>query len=191
MRSPVFWRITLVDGLRMGAMGTLGLFRIPYLIEQGVSAQAVAFALSCEAVVAALAGLAAGSLVDRYPARFVSAISTIAMILTFALTVGADTTLEAFVAASMFGVRRPGFCGQPGHALAAILWRREHRQDPRFRAATRPQPERRKRPSHRPGKGQYRQLYHPLDCRLHRPGRVHGFALGNAETGAPGGSFIC
>ncbi len=114
VRSPVFWRIALVDGLRMGAMGTLGLFRIPYLIEQGVSAQAVAFALSCEAVVAALAGLAAGSLVDRYPARFVSAISTIAMILTFALTVGADTTLEAFVAASMFGVGAQGFAVSQG-----------------------------------------------------------------------------
>ena len=114
VRSPIFWRIDLIDGLRMGAMGTLGLFRIPYLIEQGVSAQAVAFALSCEAIVAALAGLAAGALVDRYPARYVSAVATIAMILTFALTVGADTTLEAFVAASMFGVGAQGFAVSQG-----------------------------------------------------------------------------
>ncbi len=114
MRSSAFWRIAFVDGLRMGAMGTLGLFRIPYLIDQGVSAQAVAFALSCEAVVAAISGLAAGWLVDRYPARFISAIATVAMILTFAVTVGADTTLQAFLAASMFGVGAQGFAVSQG-----------------------------------------------------------------------------
>ena len=114
MRSSAFWRIAFVDGLRMGAMGTLGLFRTPYLIDQGVSAQAVAFALSCEAVVAAISGLAAGWLVDRYPARFISAIATVAMILTFAVTVGADTTLQAFLAASMFGVGAQGFAVSQG-----------------------------------------------------------------------------
>ena len=44
-----FWRLALVDGLRMGSMSTLGLFRIPYYIEQGVSAQVVGFALSSDA----------------------------------------------------------------------------------------------------------------------------------------------
>ena len=46
MRSSAFWRLALVDALRMGAMGTIGTFRVPYFIDQGIDAQLVAFALS-------------------------------------------------------------------------------------------------------------------------------------------------
>jgi MFS family permease len=112
--SSTFWRLALVDGLRMGAISTLGLFRIPYYIEQGVSAQAVAFALSFEAVVAAVAGLGTGWLVDRFPARFISAVSTIPMILAFILTVGADNVPQVFIAAGMFGIAAQSFAISQG-----------------------------------------------------------------------------
>jgi cyanate permease len=98
----------------MGAISTLGLFRIPYYIEQGVSAQAVAFALSFEAVVAAIAGLGTGWLVDRFPARFISAVSTIPMILAFVFTVGADSVWQVFFAAGMFGIAAQSFAISQG-----------------------------------------------------------------------------
>ena len=114
MRSSAFWRLALVDGLRMGSMSTLGLFRIPYYIEQGVSAQVVGFALSSDAFFAALAGLVVGWMVDRYPARFISAMATVILILTFGLTVGANTTWEVFLAASMFGISAQSFAVSQG-----------------------------------------------------------------------------
>jgi MFS family permease len=109
MRSSTFWRVALVDGMRMGAMSTLGLFRIPYYIENGVSAQAVAFALSFEAAVAAVAGLATGWLVDRFPPRFISAGSNVPLLLAFGLTIGADSVWQVFLAAGMFGIAAQSF----------------------------------------------------------------------------------
>ncbi len=114
LRSSVFWRLALVDGLRMGSMSTLGLFRIPYYIEQGVSPQVVAFALSSDAFFAAVAGLGVGVLVDRYPARYVSAMATVILIMTFGVTVVADTTWEVFLAASMFGISAQSFAISQG-----------------------------------------------------------------------------
>lgn len=109
MRTATFWKLAFVDGLRMGALGTLGLFRVPYFIDNGVDAKVVAFALSVEAVVAAFVSLLAGRLVDRFPPRYVSAAFTLTMILTFILTVGADSAPRVFVAASLFGVGAQGF----------------------------------------------------------------------------------
>ncbi|MGE0056595.1 MAG: MFS transporter [Dehalococcoidia bacterium] len=109
MQSSTFWRLALVDGMRMGSMSTLGLFRIPYYIDNGVSPQAVAFALSFEAAVAAVAGLATGWMVDRFPARFISAGSNVPMILAFLLTIGADSVWQVFLAAGMFGIAAQSF----------------------------------------------------------------------------------
>ena len=114
MRSSAFWRLALVDGLRMGSMSTLGLFRIPYYIEQGISPQVVAFALSSDAFFAAVAGLGVGVMVDRYPARYVSAMATVILIMTFGVTIIADTTWEVFLAASMFGVSAQSFAISQG-----------------------------------------------------------------------------
>jgi len=109
MRSSTFWRVAMVDGMRMGSMSTLGLFRIPYYIENGISAQAVAFALSVEAAVAAVAGLATGWLVDRFPPRFISAGSNVPLLLAFLFTMGADSVWQVFLAAAMFGIAAQSF----------------------------------------------------------------------------------
>ena len=114
MRSSAFWRLALVDGLRMGSMSTLGLFRIPYYIEQGVSAQVVGFALSSDAAFAALAGLVVGWMVDRYPARIISAMATVILMMTFGVTIVADTTWEVFLAASLFGISAQSFAVSQG-----------------------------------------------------------------------------
>jgi cyanate permease len=114
MRSSTFWRVAMVDGMRMGSMSTLGLFRIPYYIENGVSAQAVAFALSVEAAVAAVAGLATGWLVDRFPPRFISAGSNVPLLLAFLLTMGADSVWQVFLAAAMFGIAAQSFAISQG-----------------------------------------------------------------------------
>jgi MFS family permease len=104
MRSSAFWRLAMVDGLRMGAMGTAGIFRVPYFIDQGVDAQLVALALSFEAVFGGLISIPTGWATDRFDPRLLSAASTVVMIITFIVTIGTNTTIEVFLASALFGL---------------------------------------------------------------------------------------
>jgi MFS family permease len=109
MRSSAFWRLAAVDGLRMGAMATAGIFRVPYFIDQGIDAQTVAFALSFEAAFAALISIPTGWATDRFDPRFITAASTSAMLLTFIVLLGADTTAEVFLVSALFGLGASSF----------------------------------------------------------------------------------
>lgn len=104
MRSTTFWRLAAVDGLRMVAMSTLGLFRIPYFIDQGVDAQIVALALSAEAVAAVVVAIPAGWASDRFQPRYVSVLATGGMLLAFGLTIAASSAWMVFVATMMLGL---------------------------------------------------------------------------------------
>jgi len=109
MKSSAFWRLASVDGLRMGAMGTVGIYRVSYFIDQGVDAQIVAFALSFEAVMAALISVPTGWAVDRVPPRFLAAASTMAMVVTLGAIIQADSVAGVFLASGLFGVAAASF----------------------------------------------------------------------------------
>ncbi len=104
MRSSAFWRLALVDALRMGAMGTIGIFRVPYFIDQGIDAQLVAFALSYEAACSAVVAFPTGWANDRFQPRFVAAASTAGMLLGFIFIFRANTTVELLVISTIFGI---------------------------------------------------------------------------------------
>lgn len=105
LRSTTFWRLTAVDGLRMLAMSSVGIFRVPFFIDdKGLDAHVVAFSLSAEAVFAVLVSLPTGWAVDRYQPRYVAAVSTVLMIAGFLLTMTASSILHVFAATSVFGL---------------------------------------------------------------------------------------
>lgn len=105
LRSPTFWRIVCVFGLRMFAMNALGLYRIPFYIARGASAQLVAFALSAEAVSSTVAAVPTGRAMDRFQARYIAAISIGTQISAFLVTFYMDAIWwQVFAATMLFGV---------------------------------------------------------------------------------------
>ena len=105
LRSSTFWRLTAIDGLRMLAMSSVGIFRVPFFIDdKGFDAHIVAFSLSAEAVFAVLVSLPTGWAVDRYQPRYVAAVSTAMMIVGFLLTMTASSIFHVFAATSVFGL---------------------------------------------------------------------------------------
>jgi MFS family permease len=95
----------MIDGLRMLAMSSVGIFRVPYFIDdKGFDASIVAWSLSAEAVFAVLVSLPTGWAVDRYQPRYVAAVSTLLMIAGFVLTMTASSIVMVFVATSVFGL---------------------------------------------------------------------------------------
>jgi MFS family permease len=105
LRSTTFWRLTAVDGLRMLAMSSVGIFRVPYFIDdKGFDASIVAWSLSAEAIFAVLVSLPTGWAVDRYQPRYVAAVSTLLMVAGFLLTMTASSIVMVFVATSVFGL---------------------------------------------------------------------------------------
>lgn len=105
LRPSTFWRLTMIDGLRMLAMSSVGIFRVPYFIDdKGFDASIVAWALSAEALFAVFVSLPTGWAVDRYQPRYVAAVSTLLMIAGFILTMTASSIIMVFVATSVFGL---------------------------------------------------------------------------------------
>jgi MFS family permease len=109
VRTSTFWRLAFVDGLRMVAVSTLGLFRIPYYVERGIDPGIVALALSAEAIVGIFVAIPVGWALDRFAPRFVSAFSTTAMIAAFVATILVSTPAHVFAATILYGIAAVSF----------------------------------------------------------------------------------
>lgn len=109
VRSFAFWAMAAVLALRMLSMSTMSIFRIPFYIEQGISPQLVAWALSAEAVVAAVIAIPTGWAVDRFQPRFVAAISLSIFIAAFLMTINVSATWHVFLATMLFGASAASF----------------------------------------------------------------------------------
>jgi predicted MFS family arabinose efflux permease len=103
MTTRTFWQLAVIDGLRMTALSTLGLFRIPFYIGLGVSPAVVALALSAEGVLSLFAAIPIGWALERFAPRFVSAFATVALLGAFAVTIFASTAAHVFLATMLFG----------------------------------------------------------------------------------------
>jgi MFS family permease len=109
LRSFSFWALNITTGLRMLSMSTLNIFRIPFYIEVGISPQLVAWAISVEAVISALIAIPTGWAMDRFQPRYVVSASLTAFILAFIVTINVGTTLDVFIATSLFGISAASF----------------------------------------------------------------------------------
>jgi len=109
VRSFAFWALAAVVGLRMLSISTLNIFRIPFYIEQGISPQLVAWALSAEAVVAAVIAIPTGWAMDRFPPRYVATTSLSILIIVFLVTMNVSTTWHVFIATMLLGAAGASF----------------------------------------------------------------------------------
>ncbi len=75
LRTPVFWLLSVVFGLRQLIIGAIGLHQVPFLIGIGINPQMAAAVLGMTALTSILGRLGFGWLADRIPARFVMAIT--------------------------------------------------------------------------------------------------------------------
>jgi cyanate permease len=117
VRTYPFWSLSTVMGLRMLCISTMSLFRIPFYMEQGVSPQLVAWALSAEAVVAAAIAIPTGWAVDRFQPRFVATTSLCITIIAFLVTMNVSATWHMFLATTLFGAGAASFM-----VIQAVMW---------------------------------------------------------------------
>lgn len=78
MKTPVFWLLSIVFGLRQLIIGAIGLHQVPFLIDIGINPQMAAIVLGMTAITSIIGRLGFGWLADRVEKRFVMA-STIAL----------------------------------------------------------------------------------------------------------------
>jgi MFS family permease len=109
IRTFSFWALIAMMGLRMFSLGTVNIFRIPFFIDQGISPQIVAWAISAEAVVSALVAIPTGWAADRFQPRYVVAVSLVSFIAVMVVTLYVTTTWHVFVATTLFGVSAASF----------------------------------------------------------------------------------
>ena len=122
MKTRTFWRLILFFGLLGLAAGGGSIHRLPYWVEQGFDASLVSYAFAADAAGAALMALAAGFMVDRFPVRYVGAVSSVgfavaiglmfftshpfflfASVILFGISVGANMIVTTFVWADYYG----------------------------------------------------------------------------------------
>jgi len=75
LKTPVFWLLSVVFGLRQLIIGAIGLHQVPFLVDIGINPQMAATVLGMTALTSILGRLGFGWLADRIPKRFVMAIT--------------------------------------------------------------------------------------------------------------------
>ena len=122
MRTRTFWRLIVFFGVLGLAAGGGSIHRLPYWVEQGFDAGLVSIAFSADAAGAAFMALATGFLVERFPIRYVGAISSLgfaaavglmfvtfhpfflfASVILFGISVGANMIVTTYVWAEYYG----------------------------------------------------------------------------------------
>lgn len=127
LRTPVFWVMTIAYALLMLAASAVLNHEVPYLINQGIDAQAAAAALGVTAGIGAVGKLLSGILADRVGSRLVfltlSALQAVGVVIllgasdmttvwvfvaVFGFGMGGAVTPRSMIVAEVFGVRSFG-----------------------------------------------------------------------------------
>jgi MFS family permease len=74
-RTPVFWFLGIVFGLRQLIIGAVGLHQVPFVVDIGISPQIAATVLGMTAITSIVGRLGFGWMGDRIPTRYVMALS--------------------------------------------------------------------------------------------------------------------
>lgn len=104
MRTGTFWRLILFFGVLGLAAGGGSIHRLPYWVEQGFDAGLVSIAFSADAAGAAIMAFATGFLVERFPVRYVGAISSLGFAVAVALMFVTNHPFFLFASVTLFGV---------------------------------------------------------------------------------------
>ena len=126
-RTPVFWLLGIVFGLRQLIIGAVGLHQVPFVVDIGISSQIAATVLGMTAITSIIGRLGFGWMGDRIPTRYVMALSIgcaavgvlilahatewwhlIFFVLTYGIGWGGGATTMSVVRADYFGRRAFG-----------------------------------------------------------------------------------
>jgi len=75
LRLPVFWLLALAFGLRQFTIGAMQLHQVPNLIDKGFDPQTASTILAAVVVASIVGRLGFGWLADKFPARYIMAVS--------------------------------------------------------------------------------------------------------------------
>jgi len=104
MRTKTFWRLIIFFGLLGFAAGGSSIHRLPYWVEQGFDAGLVSIAFAADAAGAALMAFITGFLVDRFPVRYVGAVSSLGFVVAVALQFVTSHPFFLFASVTLFGI---------------------------------------------------------------------------------------
>lgn len=124
MRAPALWLLAASAGALFLVHAGTNVHVGAYLRDQGLSATVAATAISLNAVFTGIGSMVWGWTLEKAPVRYVFA--SVAMIIAVAagLFVMADTTAEAFLFSSLFGLGLGGILVVPSVAYADYFGRR-------------------------------------------------------------------
>jgi MFS family permease len=104
MRTKAFWLLASAMVLYSFTTGGTSVHRIPYWVGLGFAPQLVSFSFAADAAGAAFMALAAGFLLDRFPARFVAAASFLGFAGAVGLMLVAANAVYMFASTVLFGL---------------------------------------------------------------------------------------
>jgi len=103
IRTGAFWRMAVAFGTVMLGMSAIGLFWVPYFIQQGLAASMAAWALAAYAASQAGASIVLARFVDRYQPRFLAMFGYASFITAFVFMVNATAPWQMFATAILGG----------------------------------------------------------------------------------------
>ncbi len=124
VRTPTLWLLALSTGSLFLLQAGTNIHQGAYFLDQGLGVGVSAASLSLNAVFTGIGSLFWGWLTDRVPVRYTYAGVALMMAVALLLFPLADTTVEAFVVASIFGTAVGGILVVPVVAYADYFGRR-------------------------------------------------------------------
>ncbi len=117
MRTRRFWLMLGGFTAMTYGLSTLAIFRVPHFIERGLDPTLVAVAISVDAVIAVIASVLLGRVMDRAPLR---------VVLLGGIAVGALCAVGLLLAGSVFWLFAANICYALGfqstHVAQSVLW---------------------------------------------------------------------
>lgn len=103
IRTFAFWKLVLVFGMVMMAIATMAVHRIPSFMDRGLDPQLISYATALDAGASGVSTFIAGTLAQRFHARYVGACGFLLLALSAYLSISADTHASMFAAMIVFG----------------------------------------------------------------------------------------
>lgn len=124
VRTPTLWLLALATGSLFLLQSGTNIHQGAYFLDQGLGVGVSAASLSLNAVFTGIGSLFWGWLTDRFPVRYTYAGVALMMAVALLMFPMADTPVEAFIVASIFGTAVGGILVVPVVAYADYFGRR-------------------------------------------------------------------
>lgn len=124
IRTPTLWLLAVGIGMLFVIHSGVNIHLVAYLRDQGLGEAVAAAAISVTAIMTAVGSLAWGWIVERVPVRFALASVALIMSVTSPAFIMADTIVEAYFFAGLFGFALSGLLVVPPVAYADYFGRR-------------------------------------------------------------------